>query len=40
MVKRTCPDCGTEIFSANDKGVWVCKCGCVLDEELNETPNT
>lgn len=40
VVKRTCPECGAEQYSANSKDDWVCECGCFLNEELNKLPET
>jgi len=37
MVKRTCPTCGNEWFSAYEQGEWKCEnCGEVLKPELNK----
>jgi uncharacterized Zn finger protein (UPF0148 family) len=33
MVKRTCPNCGAELWSADGCIVWVCECGAEIDLE-------
>ncbi|MEM0143274.1 MAG: hypothetical protein QXL94_04910 [Candidatus Parvarchaeum sp.] len=38
MVKRVCPVCNTESYSANSSMPWVCQqCGAGIPNELNES---
>jgi ribosomal protein L37AE/L43A len=38
MVKRTCPNCGAELWSADSSGVWICpECGAEIGAEGVET---
>jgi len=36
MVKRICPHCGAEWWSADSAGVWICECGAEMGPEENE----
>jgi hypothetical protein len=34
MTKRTCPKCGTDWYSADASGIWLCECGAILPPEV------
>ena len=37
MIMRRCQVCGSEWFSADETGDWICdKCGAIIGKELNE----
>lgn len=40
MVKRTCPSCNTDWFSALSQEDWICdKCGTLIPKEENNNGN-